>query len=49
MYLLLKKGPAMADYVFVSAMSVQIKSVNEIISACKVRQKRIVAGGPLFT
>ena len=38
-----------ADYVFVSAMSVQIKSVNEIIAVCKVRQKRIVAGGPLFT
>ena len=38
-----------ADYVFISAMSVQIKSVYEIITACKILQKRIVAGGPLFT
>ncbi|MBP1669972.1 MAG: methyltransferase, partial [Bacteroidetes bacterium] len=33
-----------ADYVFISAMSVQIKSVYEIITACKILQKRIVAG-----
>jgi radical SAM superfamily enzyme YgiQ (UPF0313 family) len=38
-----------ADFVFISAMSVQIKSVKEIIAACKNYNKRIVAGGPLFT
>jgi radical SAM superfamily enzyme YgiQ (UPF0313 family) len=44
-----EKDVQWADYVFISAMSVQIKSVHEIITACKVLQKRIVAGGPLFT
>jgi len=38
-----------ADYVFISAMSVQLKSVNEIIKRCKSAGKKIVAGGPLFT
>jgi len=38
-----------ADYVFISAMSVQLKSVNEIIRRCKSAGKKIVAGGPLFT
>ena len=38
-----------ADYVFVSAMSVQIQSVKEVIRRCKSLNKKIVAGGPLFT
>jgi len=38
-----------ADYVFVSAMIVQKKSVNEIIKRVKKYNKFIVAGGPLFT
>ena len=38
-----------ADYVFISAMSVQLQSVNEIIKRCKSAGKKIVAGGPLFT
>jgi len=38
-----------ADYVFISAMSVQLKSVYEVIRRCKSAGKKIVAGGPLFT
>lgn len=38
-----------ADYVLISAMSVQSTSVNEIISRCKRLGKKIIAGGPLFT
>jgi radical SAM superfamily enzyme YgiQ (UPF0313 family) len=38
-----------ADTIFISAMSVQIKSVFEVIHRCKSLGKRIVAGGPLFT
>jgi radical SAM superfamily enzyme YgiQ (UPF0313 family) len=38
-----------ADYIFISAMSVQLQSVNEIIKRCKSAGKKIVAGGPLFT
>ncbi len=38
-----------ADYIFVGAMSAQIKSAFEIISRCKSLGKKIVAGGPLFT
>jgi radical SAM superfamily enzyme YgiQ (UPF0313 family) len=38
-----------ADYVFISAMSVQLQSVQEIIKRCKSAGKKIVAGGPLFT
>ncbi len=38
-----------ADYVFISAMSVQSKSANEIIGRCKTLKAKIVAGGPLFT
>ena len=38
-----------ADYVLISAMSVQTKSVNEIIAKCKKLNKKIIAGGPLFT
>src|SRR5271157_481754 len=38
-----------ADYVFISAMTVQKKSVKEVISRCKASDVKIVAGGPLFT
>jgi len=38
-----------ADYVFISAMVVQRKSVNEVIERCKISGKTVVAGGPLFT
>jgi len=38
-----------ADQVFVSAMSIQKDSANEIIRRCKEKGKKVVAGGPLFT
>jgi radical SAM superfamily enzyme YgiQ (UPF0313 family) len=38
-----------ADYVFISAMSVQSNSAEEIIKRCIELQKKIIAGGPLFT
>jgi radical SAM superfamily enzyme YgiQ (UPF0313 family) len=38
-----------ADYVFISAISVQKESVKETIARCKEMGKKIVAGGPLFT
>ena len=38
-----------ADYVFLGGMSVQQKSVREIIDRCKSMGKTIVGGGPLFT
>jgi radical SAM superfamily enzyme YgiQ (UPF0313 family) len=38
-----------ADYVFVSAATIQKKSVGEIIQRCKAKKVKIVAGGPLFT
>jgi len=38
-----------ADYVFISAMSVQMESVKLIIGRCVELKKKIVAGGPLFT
>ncbi|MRS05579.1 B12-binding domain-containing radical SAM protein, partial [bacterium] len=38
-----------ADYVFISAMSVQMASAKEIIARCAEFRKKIVAGGPLFT
>ena len=38
-----------ADYVFISAMSIQSESADEIIQRCKSLGTKIVAGGPLFT
>ena len=38
-----------ADYVFISAMNVQAEHVREAIEYCKRFNKKIVAGGPLFT
>ncbi len=38
-----------ADYVFISAMSVQKKSAKRVIAKCKRLGTKIVAGGPLFT
>ena len=38
-----------ADYVFISAMSVQRDSAREVIERCKALGTRTVAGGPLFT
>jgi radical SAM superfamily enzyme YgiQ (UPF0313 family) len=38
-----------ADYVFISAMSVQKDSARSVIKRCKRLGVRIVVGGPLFT
>jgi len=38
-----------ADFVFISAISIQKKSVKELIARCKKIGVKIVAGGPLFT
>jgi radical SAM superfamily enzyme YgiQ (UPF0313 family) len=38
-----------ADYVFISAMVVQRDSAQEVINHCRKLNKRVVAGGPLFT
>ena len=38
-----------ADYVFLSAMSIQRASVNAVIERCRRLGVKIVAGGPLFT
>jgi len=39
---------AWADYVFVSAMTVQRESARQIIARCKAAGLPVVAGGPLF-
>lgn len=38
-----------ADYVFISAMSIQKKSAVSVINRCKKLGVKTVAGGPLFT
>ncbi len=38
-----------ADYVFISAMSVQKESAKKVINRCKKLGVKTVAGGPLFT
>lgn len=38
-----------ADYVFISAMHVQLFSVKQVIERCKKFNTKIVGGGPLFT
>jgi radical SAM superfamily enzyme YgiQ (UPF0313 family) len=38
-----------ADYVFLSAMTIQRKSAESVISRCKALGVKIIAGGPLFT
>lgn len=38
-----------ADFVFISAMSVQRESTEKVIDLCKKLEAKIVAGGPLFT
>ncbi len=38
-----------ADYIFISAMYIQKESVNKVIAESKKWNKRVVAGGPLFT
>ena len=46
---LLDKDILWADYVFISAMSIQSESANQVIEKCKKLNAIIVAGGPLFT
>jgi radical SAM superfamily enzyme YgiQ (UPF0313 family) len=46
---LLDKEIAWADYVFISAMSVQADSVDHVVRQCHRLGAKIVAGGPLFT
>ncbi len=38
-----------ADYVFLSAMSVQKESVKSVLGRCRTMGVRVVAGGPLFS
>ena len=40
---------AWADYVFLGGMAVQSGSMKEIIARCKAGEKKMIAGGPLFT
>jgi len=44
-----EKNILWADYIFISAMSVQEESVRQLIKRCKSYDKKIVCGGPLFT
>lgn len=46
----LKDGDLLwADYVFLSAMSIQRESAQAVIDRCKALGVKVVAGGPLFT
>jgi radical SAM superfamily enzyme YgiQ (UPF0313 family) len=47
--LLMDRDIKWADYVFISAMSVQRESAKTVISRCRQLGTKIVAGGPLFT
>ena len=38
-----------ADYIFIGAMGIQYNSTIDVIERCKSHNKKIVAGGPLFT
>lgn len=38
-----------ADYVFISAMAIQRKSVKRVVDRCRSMGVKVVAGGPLFT
>lgn len=38
-----------ADFVFISAMSIQSESADDVIRRCRKLDAKIVAGGPLFT
>jgi radical SAM superfamily enzyme YgiQ (UPF0313 family) len=38
-----------ADYVFISAMSIQEKSVRQVVARCRAKGVKTVGGGPLFT
>lgn len=38
-----------ADYVFISAMSIQNESVKTVLNRCRAIGVKVVAGGPLFT
>ncbi|OGG00455.1 MAG: B12-binding domain-containing radical SAM protein [Candidatus Glassbacteria bacterium RIFCSPLOWO2_12_FULL_58_11] len=38
-----------ADYVFISAMTIQKDSAKKIIARCQELGRKVVAGGPLFT
>jgi radical SAM superfamily enzyme YgiQ (UPF0313 family) len=38
-----------ADYVFISALSAQRQSAQEVIEQCRLLRVKVVAGGPLFT
>ena len=38
-----------ADYVFISAMSIQRASTQKLVQRCKAAGKKIVVGGPLFS
>ncbi len=38
-----------ADYVFISAMTIQRRSVSDLLARCRIVGVRTVVGGPLFT
>jgi radical SAM superfamily enzyme YgiQ (UPF0313 family) len=44
-----KKILEWADYIMISAMLIQKDSVHEILQECARLQKKVIAGGPLFT